>query len=408
MSKKISAKNFKVISRLKALASVVEGFNRANDSTLGKTSTGALWTNIRGSWGVSSNKATSSDAASNNPIAVLGFSKEDMTITAKGIGPGVGTAFWVTDSNNWWATVVDGVQTCQTCSSGGNCNSLGNYACGGGNCASYSNNCCAGYNPTNYYYTCTSSNPTNYYYACTSYNPVNYYYACNSYNSISYYYACSGYNPTTYSTACAGYNPGYYSAYKGYLPGNCSSYYYTSSGGNCSSYYPAQSGGNCAGYGLASSGGSCAGYGLASSGGNCAGYGLASSGGNCSSFYNCCTSVNPTNYCYGCVGTYNPTNYFSCNCVTDHKVKVIKSVAGTISTVANFAMSGAVQAIKTVLSGNTVTISGYSDANATTQIGSSQNADATGAIKAKKHGIIKSATTYSPAQTSDVDQFEVS
>jgi hypothetical protein len=406
MSKKISGKNFKVISRLKALASVVESFNRTDDSSLGKTSTGALWTNIRGSWGIASNKATSSTAASGTPLAVLGFSKEDMTLTAKGIGPGVGTAFWVTDSDNWWATVVDGVESCQTCSSGGNCNSMGNYACGGGNCASYGG-CCSGYNPTNYYTVCNSTNPTNYYTYCSSSNPANYYTVCNSYSGGGYYSACGGYNPVTYSSSCSGYNPSFYG--KGYYsPGNCASYSTSSSGGNCSGYYPGYIAPSCSGYGYASSPGNCASYAYGASGGSCSGYGFAASGGNCASYYTCCTSANPTNYCYGCVGSYNPTNYYSCNCVTDNKVKVIKSVAGTISTVANFAISGTVQAIKTVLSGNTVTVSAYSDTSATTQIGSSQNADATGATKAKKHGIIKTAATYSAAQTSDIDQFEVS
>ena len=69
-----------VSSRLKALLSVVENFTRANNAGLGAANnTSALWTSVRGSWGVTANKGVSS-SASGYPISTLTFSKEDSLI----------------------------------------------------------------------------------------------------------------------------------------------------------------------------------------------------------------------------------------------------------------------------------------------------------------------------------------
>ena len=114
-----------VISRLKALLNVIELFDRASNASLGKTTTGATWDTIRGAWGIdTSQRAVTSTSASAYPLSTLTFSAEDVTISVGGVGPGVGTAFWVTDSNNWWGTYVDGVQVCQTCSNPGNASAL--------------------------------------------------------------------------------------------------------------------------------------------------------------------------------------------------------------------------------------------------------------------------------------------
>ena len=78
-----------------------------------------------------------------------------------------------------------------------------------------------------------------------------------------------------------------------------------------------------------------------------------------------------------------------------------------MSTVATLAFNATVQSIKTVLSGNSITVSAYSDTSAATQIGSSQATTISGQTKSKVHGILKGVVTYSAAATSTIDQFEV-
>ena len=59
-----------IVSRLKALLNIIESFNRSNADVLSAAgSTSAQWTSIRGSWGISSNKASSSTDASNYAIS---------------------------------------------------------------------------------------------------------------------------------------------------------------------------------------------------------------------------------------------------------------------------------------------------------------------------------------------------
>lgn len=434
MSKKVGLRNFSVISRLKALVSVVETFNRSNSSSLGKTDSGATWTNIRGSWGISSNTASSSDSASGYPLATLTFSKEDITLTAKGVGPGVGTAFWVTDSDNWWGTYVDTEQTCDTCSSGGNCNA-------------YSTQCTAS-NPTVAQYGCISANATVYgvtsYYGgnCASYATGYTGGNCASYGTTYYGPTCGIYATNSSSTSCAGNGvTGSNSAYcVVYGAGSCTTYgtkrYYAGAGGyftncnaynyGCSAYVSGSSNYGCTSYSSTPGNQYCAVY--FSSGGSstyCASSYATSSYQYCSSSYatqaaygvtanSTCNAYGVTSYTGGDCSAYgtvcNSTNsivYSACNCVNNDKVKIVKNVAGTITTVATLAFASTIAAIKTVLSGNSVTVSAYSDTSATTQIGSSQETTISGQTKSKVHGILKGVVTYSPAATSSIDQFEV-
>lgn len=83
-------------------------------------------------------------------------------------------------------------------------------------------------------------------------------------------------------------------------------------------------------------------------------------------------------------------------------------ISGTISTVASFTINAAAVGLRTVLSGNTVTIRAYSSAGYTSQIGSDQSTTISGQVKTKKHGILKAPNTYTPTQSSVIDEFRVS
>ena len=105
-------------------ADISDNFNRPNSSTLGTASNGiAQWTTLRGSWGVSSFQANSATAATSGALATTTLTKPvpnyqiDLDIPS---GAGVGTAFWVTDQNNWWAAITyQTTSTAYSCPSGG-------------------------------------------------------------------------------------------------------------------------------------------------------------------------------------------------------------------------------------------------------------------------------------------------
>jgi hypothetical protein len=119
-------------------ADISDNFNRPNSSTLGTASNGiAQWITLRGSWGVSSFQASSTTAASSGALATTTLTKPvpnyqiDLDIPS---GAGVGTAFWVTDQNNWWAAITyQTTSTSYVCPSGGTlsgstCNTTSSYS----------------------------------------------------------------------------------------------------------------------------------------------------------------------------------------------------------------------------------------------------------------------------------------
>lgn len=82
---------------------ITDTFNRAdNASGLGIADTGQSWQTISGSWQISGNQAVAN--GSGNQIAVIPSGISDATILAnvKSSGNGVGLAFRVVDSSNYW------------------------------------------------------------------------------------------------------------------------------------------------------------------------------------------------------------------------------------------------------------------------------------------------------------------
>jgi hypothetical protein len=105
-------------------AIIRDTFDRTNASSLGVTSNQvATWTATTGSWSIASNRASTATAASSYPLAtveaVSGLSNVDVRVDIPtGTGPGV--AFWVTNTNNWWAAVTSATSTSTySCPSGG-------------------------------------------------------------------------------------------------------------------------------------------------------------------------------------------------------------------------------------------------------------------------------------------------
>jgi hypothetical protein len=370
-----------IASRLKALLSITETFNRADTSSLTTAgSTSAKWDSVRGSWGISSNKASSSTSASSYPISTLTFSKEDVTISIDGITSGVGTAFWVTDSGNWWGTYVDGTQSCQTCASGGNCASY--YSCCQGTMNGsnpYTATCCFGnYNAVN---TVSGTNPAtcNNGFATTC--------PCSTYNlgniaGYYVYYACGGSGNAAPASSCG------LTFAQAQACGGCKR--------NSSPYY---NGGNCVCPASQCIGGYTPGTDYSYTNTS-----TCNQTGDCTQFN---VSYCNSNYDSNCCGSYNATTYYDCNCVTNNSIKLIKSIAGTISTVATFALSSTVAGFKTILNGNTVTVQAYSGSGYTSKIGSDQFSTVSGYSKTKKHGILKAPTTYAASQGSAIDEFKV-
>jgi len=99
-----SSRIYGLLSQIKKL--ITDNFTRANGS-LGTTSTGDVWSTLKGTWSISSNKAVSSDAGNTYPLAVVDVQSQDMIVSADITNGGLGVAFWVTDANSWWASSVE-------------------------------------------------------------------------------------------------------------------------------------------------------------------------------------------------------------------------------------------------------------------------------------------------------------
>lgn len=331
---------------LSALTSVIDLFTRSDQSGLG-TIKGQRWRVWRGAWAIVSNKASSSSAAGDNALATLKFTKTDVTVSVSGADPGMGVSFWVTDANNWYASVYTQNQVCQTCS---NCNSFS-----GGNCAvtspgfcnqnavgtcSQGTFCCGNFNPSS----CIGNfNPS----FCISFSPG----PCNQWNNSPPVGFCFG--PSRVPQCTGGWNAN-----------------------TCNQVQPSTCNANC-----------CPGP-FNTWSPYCAGNVNAPS----------CSSFNPV--------VCNAFFTFSCNCVTEHRISIIRSLANTVSTISNNLLSAAVQSFRTILSGSQATIQAFSTTSYTSQIGNSITQNITTPQKTSQHGIIKSTSSFQ--QGSSIDEFGVS
>lgn len=339
---------------LSALTSILETFNRANQSGLG-TVRGQRWRVWRGVWAIASNRASSSSAGGDNALATLKFTKTDVTVSISGAEPGMGAAFWVTDANNWYASVYVQSQVCQTCSgcnatSGGTCNSFVPGNCNQnavGNCAPGTVCCFPGPTPGNCAITgCEGGwTPGN----CIVFNSAN---TGNRNPPFGFCHQPSGFNPSTCNNRiiCLSSNPPTCNN------GQCCF-------GNFDTWSP-----YCAG------------------------------------------TFNPAT-CSNAPGSFNPVVCnapftFPCNCVTENRISILRSLASTVSTISNNLFSATIQSFITILSGNQATIQAFPTTNYTSQIGNSVVQSITSPQKTTQHGIIKSTSVFQ--QGSSIDEFGVS
>ena len=133
-----------VLLKLKAFT---DSFTRSNDANTLKAAGTKNWQNTRGTWGISSNKASTATAAATYPLASI---KTGSTYATAKIGYGTanqfgwGLAFWVADQNNWYASVTDKdsystsysytAYACNSCGGGVTCSGYPDCGCAGAGC----------------------------------------------------------------------------------------------------------------------------------------------------------------------------------------------------------------------------------------------------------------------------------
>lgn len=313
-------------------------FERADQSGVGTSSDGSLWSAIKGSFNIVSGKAVGAD--SSYPIIATSLPFSDANIELSDIGQGVSAALWVTGSGDWWAVGVE--QEAQ------NCNCVTNYSCLNGTCGGN----CIGYTTTCNGYTTNADS------GCA--------FNCSAKNAAT----CGGY-------AIMGYNT---STCKGYNTANCKSFYksYCSGGYNTSTctgyngsnpYYAPQGWANCTGF----TAGNCIYYNYF-----CNSYGFT----YCSSSTTSCDGTNATY----CCTALSPTGQ-TCQTCYPRYVRLVQSVGSTITEIAKWAISNVASSMRVKTSGSQITVQSFSDANLVTQIDSDIVYTPTGAAITPMYGI---------------------
>ena len=333
------------------LAIFLDSFQRTTSATsLGSPNGINTWNNIRGAWGIIDNKATANSAASTYPIATIDFGATDVTILQDNVTNGVGATFWVTDSNNWWATATNATESYDTQYVPASTNYGTCYAAGNTN-----------------YGTCFVAGNTNYG-ICFVQGNTNYGNCLGS--SVSSGTYCSGGN-ANYGTCYSQVYGGYYIPYtcvKGYNAVRCTpysvTYYY---------YYTCATGDNSYSY-------------------------ICATGDNSYS-YTCATGDN--SYSYTCATGSNAPYSYNYNYSYSYTVNVLKSIAGTITTAVTFTFSSLVVGLKTIIKGNTgeITVRAYSASGFGSQIGTNQTYTATGYTPTTTHGMILAPANYNQGTT---------
>jgi hypothetical protein len=126
----VSAKAFGMLAS--AIKPIQDLFTRTTSGSLGTATSGQNWVATRGTWSANGTQATSADAASNYPLASISH-KSNTTIKADTTG-GVGAAFWVNGSSDWWAGYPfysSSESSTATCNAGYTTSSSNTIFCGG-------------------------------------------------------------------------------------------------------------------------------------------------------------------------------------------------------------------------------------------------------------------------------------
>ena len=320
------------------LAQIQDTFDRANSSSLGTTSDGsATWSNLRDSWGISSNSAQSTGAASGYPSATLQTEGPKVVATVAP-GPGTGIIFGVQDSNNWYGAYVSARSAQVSC-----------------NCQEQCGTC---------YYSCTVCNSNCGSYSCEPCGCAQYWESYKKYVNV---YSCD------YDILLGGYKWVYVTSYWD----------------NTKICFV------CSGSGLGACNGvtdgntgyvtSC------SSNGQDTSCGCRVSGG-CSTCYNCCTQADPSCGSYACCNTVCQ------NCVNVYwSVRLVRCVNGTVTEVAaqEGGPNGAQPTLLAVETGaSTITVTG-------TAPGTTLSVTANASVSGTRHGVIKAPSPYNQSSVVD-------
>lgn len=380
----------------KTLLALTDNFNRSDSTTI-STAT-QKWQELRGDWSISSNQLATATSPSSYPMAVLSTNTRNATVSvgAPTSGLGYGLAVWVIDSDNWF-----GVTSTYTTSIGYSCPTNTSVVSLVGTTCTYPSSYSA--TATTSYFTTTCSYAAS---GRTEYTFSNGY----LYTSVCDYAGinCAGAPPWC---GPAGYCSACYSGATGRTQTQCNNL-----GGifvppstcywNCVSGYTSYT--YCQ-EGTVDYNGGC--YTQTTIYDQCPSGGTAS-GGYC--FYSCTGSTTtyscPTNTgivsLNGTTCSY-PANYTATSgTLYNHTMSIIRSVAGTVTTVAtsNTVTSSSASArpstITAVLVGDQIVATALmSDASGTLTVSNTS----TGVTKGKKHGVM--LATAAGTQATAVDNF---
>jgi hypothetical protein len=318
---------------------LADTFNRTDSaSVIGNATDGSIWTILRGTWGISTNKASSSTAASSYPLATVDMPFTDIQTDIVSTAQGSAAALWVTDANNWWAVGI--TQEPENCS-------------------------CTYFFTTNYFYftsnNCVGQN-------AGTWNASN----CNAFGLPSCF-------PSGWTFTCVG----------SYNESNCNNFAFNTKNKTtrCSGSYNSS---NCNSFSL-----------YCPSNGS---YG----GSTCTGGYNTSTQNAGTYFFFSCteLGSTTSGPFESCSTCYPQYIRILQSVAGTVSLITQQSMGATLAAaFRVKTSGNQITASAYSDSAAVTQIGSNLVHTATGATITAQNGIMIIPSTYN--QGSTIDSVEI-
>lgn len=365
-----------------------DDFSGSSETGIGISPDGSSWKAVRGQFDINGSgkaQATGTDY----PIATVDMGVTDVDISIIGSSGGPSAALWVTDSGNWFAVGLAREAVSCNCSQyynteAGYCNSCiyqgywnGSYCnqtSGAGYCIYYTGgNCIGNYNA----YVCNANNTPNCKTwgggNCKTWSGGN----CKGYNATFCSY--SYYSPTNKKTVCGVYGGG---TCTGYNATSCSGYNATTCNAQNTTNCTTWSGGNCnIGY-----------YAM-----ECA---LWSAGYYCSGNYNADTPV------YG-AGTYyyQAGPYTTCQTCYPQYIRVIQSVANSVSTLAQWTVSSVVNSFKVKTSGSQIQVDAFSGSDFTSQIDGTLTYTPTSVNVDTKFGIMISPSSYD--QQTTIDDVEI-
>ena len=356
---------------------ITDTFARSSTVTgLGTSETGQSWNSLRGNWRVSgSNSALSDDAGSTYALTSVNFGSPDSTVQVE-VTPGTGPAFWVTDSNNWWAAVSYVTSTTASTPYTYSCQSCVNTTCTG--CSSYTCSCGNGSAPT---YTCACGNGSPGSPAVAATGDTN--------NCLCPTSTAHGVDCGSTCTSCSGQCPGG-------GPAGCTGCYNVGPSrvctGNC--YYKDS---NCA-CGNASPGSPAVPATADTMNCSCNNGTPGTSNCCCGYSYSCQSCTTTT-----CIGYTDVTTY-------TYWLRLLSSVGGTVSNPTSDINLGSTTsvlttspaAIRVTTLGNVITAKAYSNTNYATQLGSTLSYTPGSPTKGTSVGILKAPSTL---QGSNVDSF---